>query len=64
MAWLSSPAVGVVEYRLLGWRQRWSGSVISSVLAPVLYLGAMGWGLGGLVDAHSAPLRRAFGAQY
>lgn len=53
MAWLSSPAVGVVEYRLLGWRQRWSGSVISSVLAPVLYLGAMGWGLGGLVDAHS-----------
>ena len=41
---------------LRGWftvyRRIWRSSVFSSVLGPVLYLGAMGFGLGSLVDRH------------
>ena len=44
------------EFRfwLTDYRRTWRGSVISSVLGPVLYLGAMGAGLGTLVNQHSA----------
>ena len=43
------------EFRfwLTDYRRTWRGSVISSVLGPVLYLGAMGAGLGTLVNRHS-----------
>jgi lipooligosaccharide transport system permease protein len=34
------------------YRRIWRSSVFSSVLGPVLYLGAMGFGLGSLVDSH------------
>jgi len=34
------------------YRRIWRSSVFSSVLGPVLYLGAMGFGLGSLVDKH------------
>jgi lipooligosaccharide transport system permease protein len=42
------------EFRfwLTNYRRTWRGSIYSSVLNPVLYLGAMGLGLGMLVDAH------------
>jgi lipooligosaccharide transport system permease protein len=44
------------EFRfwLTNYRRTWRGSIYSSVLNPVLYLGAMGLGLGTLVDAHHA----------
>ena len=37
---------------LVMYRRTWRSSVWSSVLGPVFYLGAMGYGLGSLVDAH------------
>jgi lipooligosaccharide transport system permease protein len=37
---------------LVNYRRTWRGSIYSSVLSPVLYLGAMGLGLGSLVDSH------------
>jgi lipooligosaccharide transport system permease protein len=49
-------AFAVREFRfwLTNYRRTWRGSIYSSVLNPVLYLGAMGLGLGTLVDAHRA----------
>ena len=40
------------RYWLINYRRTWRGSIYSSVLNPVLYLGAMGLGLGTLVDEH------------
>jgi lipooligosaccharide transport system permease protein len=37
---------------LLNYKRTWRGSIYSSILSPVLYLGAMGLGLGSLVDKH------------
>jgi lipooligosaccharide transport system permease protein len=37
---------------LVNYRRTWRGSIYSSVLSPVLYLGAMGLALGKLVDQH------------
>jgi lipooligosaccharide transport system permease protein len=34
------------------YRRIWRSSIRSSVLGPVCYLGAMGFGLGGLIDKH------------
>jgi lipooligosaccharide transport system permease protein len=42
------------RYWLTDYRRTWRASVISSVLGPVLYLTAMGAGLGTLVNRHSA----------
>jgi lipooligosaccharide transport system permease protein len=36
---------------LVGYRRTWRGSVGTSVFGPLFYLGAMGYGLGSLVDA-------------
>jgi lipooligosaccharide transport system permease protein len=36
------------------YRRTWRSSIWSSVLGPVFYLGALGFGLGTLVDEHSA----------
>jgi lipooligosaccharide transport system permease protein len=44
------PALRVVEYGARVYRRTWRGSVISTFLNPVLYLLAMGVGLGKLVD--------------
>jgi lipooligosaccharide transport system permease protein len=38
------------QYWLTLYRRNWQGSAISNFLAPLLYLGALGYGLGGLVD--------------
>lgn len=43
----------VVEREARLYRRLWRGSFYSTFLGPVLYLGAMGIGLGGLVDARS-----------
>jgi lipooligosaccharide transport system permease protein len=40
------------ESWLVNYRRTWRGTIYSSVLMPVLYLGAMGLGLGRLVDQH------------
>jgi lipooligosaccharide transport system permease protein len=50
MTW--SFAVREFRYWLTNYRRTWRGSVYTSFLSPVLYLGAMGLGLGKLVDAH------------
>jgi lipooligosaccharide transport system permease protein len=47
-------AVRELRYWLTNYRRTWRGSVISSVLGPVLYLSAMGAGLGTLVNRHSS----------
>ncbi len=49
-----TPRPGALWWRVtLHWlahyRRSWQGTAISSFLAPLLYLGAMGYGLGGLV---------------
>jgi len=41
-----------LRFWLTNYRRTWRGTIYSSVLNPVLFLGAMGLGLGTLVDAH------------
>jgi lipooligosaccharide transport system permease protein len=43
----------VVEREARVFARLWRGSVFSSVVTPALYLGAMGLGLGGIVDARN-----------
>ncbi len=51
------PAWHVLTYFLLSWRRVWRGTVFSGFVAPLLYLGALGYGLGSLVDGPaSTPL--------
>ena len=45
----------VAEYWLIVYRRTWQGSVISGFLSPLLYIAAMGYGLGGLVDRSGGP---------
>jgi len=45
-------AVRQLRFWLTDYRWTWRGSIYSSLLNPLLYLGAMGLGLGKLVDAH------------
>jgi lipooligosaccharide transport system permease protein len=51
---VTSPVVRVVEREARVFRRLWRGSVFSSLLTPLLFLGAMGVGLGGLVDERNA----------
>jgi hypothetical protein len=39
-----------LEYWLRSYRRTWRASAVTSVLAPLLYLGSLGFGLGSLVD--------------
>ncbi|MEX2458918.1 MAG: ABC transporter permease [Actinomycetota bacterium] len=43
-------ALRVLESEWTGYRRTWRGSVVSTFLTPILYLSAMGLGLGTLVD--------------
>jgi lipooligosaccharide transport system permease protein len=57
MAAAAAPAPGALAVRefrfwLTDYRRTWRGSIYSSVLNPVLYLSAMGLGLGTLVNKH------------
>ena len=45
-----APALRVYEFWLLLYRRVWRGTVITSAVNPVLYLGALGVGLGTLVN--------------
>jgi lipooligosaccharide transport system permease protein len=47
------PVLRVVEHHLFVYRRTWRGSVFSTVLSPVLYLAAIGLGLGTFVDRAS-----------
>ncbi len=40
-----------LEYWLVAYRRNWKGSLLTSFLSPILFLAAMGLGLGSLVDA-------------
>jgi lipooligosaccharide transport system permease protein len=46
------PALRALAYWLYQYKRTWRGSVTTSFLFPVLYLTAMGLGLGTLVDRH------------
>jgi lipooligosaccharide transport system permease protein len=46
------PAVRQFRFWLTDYRRTWRGSIYSSVLNPLLFLGAMGLGLGTLVNTH------------
>jgi lipooligosaccharide transport system permease protein len=45
-------AVRAFQFWLVNYRRTWRGSIYSSVVGPVLYLGAMGLALGRLVNHH------------
>ncbi len=49
---IGSHALREFRFWLTNYRRTWRGTIYSSVLNPVLYLGAMGVGLGTLVDKH------------
>jgi lipooligosaccharide transport system permease protein len=56
MATLALP-LRVYEYWLMQYRRIWRGTVITSIINPVFYLGALGVGLGSLVNkSGGAPL--------
>jgi lipooligosaccharide transport system permease protein len=42
--------IRVLEHNAMVYRRTWHGSVLSSLLAPILFLAAMGIGLGGYVN--------------
>ena len=49
----TAPVMRVVEREWLVWRRLWRASVFSAFVTPVLFLAAMGLGLGGLVQKGS-----------
>ena len=48
-----APVLRVVEREFTVWRRLWRASVFSAFVTPVLFLAAMGLGLGGLVEKGS-----------
>ncbi|MCU1449984.1 MAG: ABC-type multidrug transport system, permease component [Acidimicrobiales bacterium] len=53
---MSAPAVRSLQSWAYRYKRTWRGSLVSSVLQPVLFLAAMGLGLGSLVNrGHRAP---------
>jgi lipooligosaccharide transport system permease protein len=49
----ASGALRVVEYDLMVYARTWRGTVMVSIISPILFLSAMGLGLGGLVGRGS-----------
>lgn len=47
------PAVRVFEHNAFVYRRTWRGSIFTSFISPILFLGAMGLGLGALVNVNS-----------
>lgn len=47
---MASPAVRVFEHNVYVYRRTWRGTLFQTFLTPVLFLAAMGLGLGGLID--------------
>jgi lipooligosaccharide transport system permease protein len=52
----------VLEHNLLVYRRTWKGSIFASFVAPVLFLSAMGLGLGSLISR--GPSRTVEGVSY
>jgi lipooligosaccharide transport system permease protein len=52
----------VLEHNLILYRRTWKGSIFQSFLGPVLFLTAMGFGLGGLISR--GPSRTVEGLSY
>ncbi|CAN5848810.1 ABC transporter permease [soil metagenome] len=48
-----SPAVRIFEHQALVYRRVWRGTLFLSFVTPVLFLAAMGLGLGSIVDANN-----------
>lgn len=48
-------AVREFHHQLMLYRRTWRGTVFSSLLNPLLYLAAMGAGVGSLINHHAAP---------
>lgn len=62
---MATPApVRALEYHLVVYRRTWRGSIVSSVLSPVLFLAAMGLGLGSLVDEQAPSTASLGGVDY
>jgi lipooligosaccharide transport system permease protein len=57
-------ALRVVEYCALVYRRNWRGTLFSTFLTPVLFLTAMGTGLGSFVDAGSGARSAIGGVAY
>jgi lipooligosaccharide transport system permease protein len=57
-----SGALRVLEHNLIVYRRTWKGSIFQSFLGPVLFLGAMGFGLGSLIAR--GPVRTVEGLSY
>jgi len=55
-------ALRVVERNWFVYRRTWRGSLFITFVSPVLFLGALGFGLGGLVDRSAGASGGAFGA--
>ena len=47
------PALRIVEKEWLAWRRLWTASVFQATISPLLFLAAMGLGLGDLVNKGS-----------
>ncbi len=54
LAFRPAGSMHVLEFQLLGYRRSWRGSLFSSFLSPVLFLAAIGVGLGSIIDEGSA----------
>jgi lipooligosaccharide transport system permease protein len=55
-------ALRVLEHNLIVYRRTWKGSVFVSFVSPILFLAAMGLGLGGLISR--GPVRTVDGLPY
>jgi lipooligosaccharide transport system permease protein len=53
---LAHPVARVVEREVRVYRRLWRGLAFSTFISPVLFLAAMGFGLGDLVDENSGPV--------
>src|ERR1700704_6064170 len=55
-------ALRVLEHNLIVYRRTWKGSIFMSFVSPILFLAAMGLGLGGLISR--GPVRTVDGLPY
>jgi len=55
-------ALRVLEHHLIVYRRTWKGSLFTSFVSPILFLAAMGFGLGSLISR--GPLRTVDGLTY
>jgi lipooligosaccharide transport system permease protein len=51
---MSHPTIRSFEYWAYSYRRTWKGGVVNGIVSPVLYLAAMGVGLGGLINGGQA----------